>query len=202
MGWPFLVSVRIPVSARATAAWRLAAAAWRSVAIRSCLAVMPVALRFLADRDGHRLAGPGWYSGAAHRTGTLPGLQGGDDRAQRRQLGAPLGEPDVAGSHLGSGALAVLGLTGLDEFPGGCPLGAQLFEVAGVVGEVIAGQAGVPAVAALGRRQQAYPVGQDPVGVAVQLHQLVDVGGVHVQRPGVTAELGEPQELSLVGLGQ
>ena len=108
----------------------------------------------------------------------------------------------MSGSHLGSGALAVLGLTGLDEFPGGGQLGAQLGEVAGVCGEMIAGQAGVPAVAALRRRQQADPVGQDPVGVAVQLHQLVDVGGIHLQRPAVTAELGEPQELGLVSFGE
>ena len=108
----------------------------------------------------------------------------------------------MSGSHLGSGALAVLGLTGLDEFPGGGQLGAQLGEMAGVGREMIAGQAGIPAVTALGRRQQADPVGQDPVGVAVQLHQLVDVGGIHLQRPAVTAELGEPQELGLVGLGE
>jgi len=38
--------------------------------------------------------------------------------------------------------------------------------------------------------------------VAVQLHQLVDVGGIHLQRPAVAAELGEPQELGLVGLGE
>ncbi len=67
---------------------------------------------------------------------------------------------------------------------------------------MIAGQAGVPAVAALGRRQQADPVGQDPVGVAVQLHQLIDIGGVYLQRPAVAAELGEPLELGLVGLGE
>ncbi len=108
----------------------------------------------------------------------------------------------MAGSHLGPGALAVLGLAGLDEFLGAGQLGAQLAEVAGVGGEMIAGQAGVAAVAALGRGQQAHPVGQDPVGVPVQLHQLVDVGRVHLQRPGVTADLGEPQELRLVGLGQ
>ena len=108
----------------------------------------------------------------------------------------------MIGSHLGSGALAVLRLTGLDEFLGGSELGAQFFEVAGVGREMIAGQAGIPAVTALGRREQADPVGQDPVGVAVQLHQLVDIGGIHLQRPGVTAELGEPQELSLVGLGE
>jgi len=47
----------------------------------------------------------------------------------------------VIGSHLGSGALAVLGLTGLDELSGGCELGAQFVEVAGVGGEMIAGQA-------------------------------------------------------------
>jgi hypothetical protein len=47
----------------------------------------------------------------------------------------------VIGSHLGSGALAVLVLTGLDEVSGGGELGAQLFEVAGVGGEMIAGQA-------------------------------------------------------------
>ena len=68
-----------------------------------------------------------------------------------RQLGGPLGEPDVARSHLGSGALAVLGLAGLDEVLGGGELGARLVEVAGVGGEMIAGQAGVAAVTALGR---------------------------------------------------
>jgi hypothetical protein len=47
----------------------------------------------------------------------------------------------VAGSHLGSGPLAVLGLTGLDELVGGGQLGAQLAEVAGVGREMIAGQA-------------------------------------------------------------
>src|SRR6266536_651111 len=153
MGWLVLVSARIPATARATAASRLAAAAWRSVAILSCSAGMPVIPRLLADRDGHRLAGPGWYSGAAHRAGTLPGLQGGDDRAQRGQFGVPPGEPDVAGSHLGSGALAVLCLTGLDEFLGGGQLGTQIAEVAGIGGEMIAGQAGVPAV---GRRGGAW----------------------------------------------
>jgi len=81
-------------------------------------------------------------------------------------------------------------------------VGDKLGEMAGVGREMIAGQAGVPAVTALGRRQQAYPVGQDPVGVAVQLHQLVDVGGIHLQRPAVTAELGEPQELGLVSFGE
>src|SRR5712691_9848604 len=124
MGWPALVSARIPVSARVTAASRLAAAAWRSVAILSCSVAMSVTFRLGADRDGHRLARPGWYSGAAHCAGTLPGLQGGDDRAQRGQFGVPPGEPDVAGSHLGSGALAVLGLTDLDEFLGGGQLSA------------------------------------------------------------------------------
>jgi hypothetical protein len=99
---------------------------------------MPVLPGLVADGDGYRLAGPGRDSGAAHRAGTLPGLQGGDDRPQRVQFPVALGEPDVAGSHLGSGALAVLGLAGLDEFPGGGQLGAQLAEVAGVGREMIA----------------------------------------------------------------
>ncbi len=38
----------------------------------------------------------------------------------------------MAGSHLGSGALAVLRLAGLDEVLGGGELGAQLVEVAAV----------------------------------------------------------------------
>ena len=62
------------------------------------------------------------------------------DRSEASSLFA-FSEPDVSGSHLGSGALAVLGLTGLDEFPGGGQLGAQLGEVAGVGREMIAGQA-------------------------------------------------------------
>jgi hypothetical protein len=53
----------------------------------------------------------------------------------------PLGEPDMPGCHVGSGALAVLGLTGLDEFLGGGQLSMQLGEVAGVGREMIAGQA-------------------------------------------------------------
>src|SRR5262245_2360895 len=126
MGWPVLVSARIPVSARAIAAWRLAAAAWRSVAVLSWSAGMSVIFRLAANGDGHRLAGPGGHARAADRAGALPGLQGGDDRVQRRQFGVAFGEPYVAGSHLGSGALAVLGLAGLDEVLGGGPLGAQL----------------------------------------------------------------------------
>ncbi|MGO9164243.1 MAG: hypothetical protein ACLP7J_26740 [Streptosporangiaceae bacterium] len=66
-GWPVLVSLRIPVSARATAASRLAAAAWRSVAILSCSAGIAVASWLAADRDGDRLPGPGRYSRAADR---------------------------------------------------------------------------------------------------------------------------------------
>src|SRR5205807_6976643 len=108
MGWPVLVSARIPVSARATAASRLAAAAWRSVAILSCSAGIAVTSWFVADRDGHRLARPGRYSRAADRAAAWTGTERGDDRPQWRQLGGPLGEPDVAGSDLGSGAVAVL----------------------------------------------------------------------------------------------
>ena len=78
----------------------------------------------------------------------------------------------------------------------------QLREVAGVGGEVVAGQACVAALAALDRRQQAHPVGQDPVGVTGELHHLVDVGRVERELAAVSAELFEAQELPLVGFGQ
>src|SRR5260370_9410372 len=149
MGWPVLMSACIPVSARATAAWRLAAAACRSVATLSCSAGISVALRLLADCHGHRLAGPGGHPGAAHRAGTLPGFQGGGDRAQRRQFSGSLGEPDVSGSHLSPGALAVLGLAGLDEFLGAGELGAPLPGVGGVGGEMCPGRASLSSLTAL-----------------------------------------------------
>ncbi len=51
-------------------------------------------------------------------------------------------------------------------------------------------------------RQQAPPVGQHPVGAAVQLEHVVKVPGVGLDRAGVGGELAEPQELGLGRLGQ
>ena len=66
----------------------------------------------------------------------------------------------MAGSHLGPGALAVLGLTGLDEFIGGGQLGTQFFQVAGIGGEMIAGQAGFPRSQRLGGGSRQTPLGK------------------------------------------
>jgi hypothetical protein len=64
----------------------------------------------------------------------------------------------MSGSHLGSGALAMLGLASPDEFLGGGQLGPQLGEMAGVGREMIASQAGIPAVAARpDRRRRSWP---------------------------------------------
>ena len=78
----------------------------------------------------------------------------------------------------------------------------ELWQVAGVGREVVAGQARVAALAALERRQQAHPVGQDPVGVTGELDHLVDVGRVKIKLAAVRAELLEAQKLPLVRLWQ
>jgi len=79
---------------------------------------------------------------------------------------------------------------------------AVLGQVGGVGGELVAGQAGVAAVAGLAGREHAQAVGEDPVGAPVQLHHLVDVAGVQVERTAVAVDLRQPQELALVGLGE
>lgn len=76
----------------------------------------------------------------------------------------------------------------------------MLGEVGGVGGEVVAGQAGVAALARMQPRQQADAVGEDAVGALVEPDQLVDITGIELERPPVTVDLGERRVASLRGL--
>ena len=78
----------------------------------------------------------------------------------------------------------------------------QFGQEAGVGDELVAGQAGVPAVAALPGRQGAVAVGQDPVGTLVQLQHVVEVFGVQRGLAAVAGEFAVAQELGFGGLSQ
>ena len=89
-----------------------------------------------------------------------------------------------------------------DELLGCGELAADLGQVAAVGREVIAAVAGVALVAGPDRGQQAVPVGQHPVGAAVELEQVEHVAAVHAGCPAVTADFYHGQELAFGRAGQ
>jgi hypothetical protein len=87
-----------------------------------------------------------------------------------------------------------------DQRPGPLQRLLVYLDEGAVGGEHAAGVAGVALVTGSGRWQQAEPVGQDPVGTAVQLEQVIHGGAVHRDLLPVRADLDEVQECLLGGL--
>jgi hypothetical protein len=88
----------------------------------------------------------------------------------------------------------------LDQRSELCELLRVLGEVGAVGDELVAGQAGVAALARLAGRQHAEPIGKHAVGALVELERVVEVARVDLQFAGVGGDLAVAQELALVGL--
>ena len=125
---------------------------------------------------------------------------GGDDLGERPLLFASLSEPDVLVGPLQPGPGFERLLARVDELGEEVELLLVLDEVGAVGGELVAGQAGVSAVADLSGREQAPAVGEDPVGALVELQQLVEIRRVELELAAVGGDLLEAQELALLGL--
>src|SRR5699024_8640951 len=129
-------------------------------------------------------------------------FDGQEDLTQGGGFGGPSLYPDVVLVHSG----AVFGLERrlalFDESLGVGELAAQFGSVTGVGDELVAGEAGVAAVADLCWWQHAPPIGQDPVGSFVQLQDVVEIAGIERRRAPIGGDLLEAQELPFGGLGQ
>jgi hypothetical protein len=124
----------------------------------------------------------------------------GDDLAQRLLFFAPFGEPDVLVGHLTAGPRLERLLAGLDQAGEEVELLLVLWLIGAVGGELVAGQARVPALAHLPWWEQAPAIGEDPIGALVELEQLVEVGRGELELAAVGRDLLEAQELALLGL--
>src|SRR5258708_581626 len=140
---------------------------------------------------------PGWsgpvsrrWAGRARRwppgpSGVWMALQRGDDGLQRGDLAAAALQPDVVLAHrrAGTGAKRLLPL--VDQVQGLVLLLLQLGQEGGVGGELVARQAGVPAVAGLAGPEPAPAPRQGPLAPAGALRHVLanqrnrlDPGGV------------------------
>ena len=127
-------------------------------------------------------------------------LEHGDDLLQGALLGQALLEPHVRAGHLLAGPGAERGLALRDQLAELLQLLLVFGQVAGVGGELVAGQARVAAVAGLAGREHAQPVRQHPVGALAELDQREQVARVEFEVGAVGGDLLVAQELPLVRL--